>query len=216
MLACDFTRLGEELRAAQRGGADTIHVDVMDGHFVPNISFGVPLLQAARRACDLPMDVHLMIEAPERYLEAFASAGASGLTLHAEANPHLHRALSQVRELGLKAGAAVNPATPLEALRPAIEEGLCDLVLIMSVNPGFGGQKFIEHSLRRVSGLRAMLDAAGSTAALQVDGGVTAHNAAALAQAGATNLVAGSAVFGPQGAEAGLAALREALAEDSA
>lgn len=211
MLACDFTRLGEELREAEAGGADSIHVDVMDGQFVPNISFGVPLLAAARRACGLPMDVHLMIDAPERYLDAFAEAGASGLTVHAEATVHLHRTLSRVRELGLGAGVAVNPGTPLEALRPVVEEGLCDLALIMSVNPGFGGQRFIEGALRRVAALREMLDTAACPAELQVDGGVTPDNAAALVQAGASNLVAGSAVFAP-GARQGLAALRAALA----
>ncbi|KEF34130.1 ribulose-phosphate 3-epimerase [Deinococcus sp. RL] len=208
LLSCDFTRLGEELQAI--ADADWAHVDVMDGHFVPNISFGVPILAAARRASPLPMDVHLMVKAPERYLRDFAGAGADGLTVHVEATPHIHRAVGMIRELGKRAGVTLNPGTPLEAVRPVL--GDVDLVLVMSVNPGFGGQKFIPESVERVRTLRRWLDELGSPAELQVDGGVTPANARLLAEAGASCLVAGSSVFGPDGAAAGLARLREALA----
>ncbi|GGM04691.1 hypothetical protein GCM10010841_11380 [Deinococcus aerophilus] len=207
ILSCDFTRLGEELSAI--AGADWAHVDVMDGAFVPNISFGMPILAAARRASNLPMDVHLMIERPERYLKEFAAAGADSLTVHVEATPHVHRAVQQIRELGKRAGVTLNPGTPLEAVRPVL--GDVDLVLVMSVNPGFGGQKFIPHSLERIRTLRRWLDELGSEAELQVDGGVSPTNARAVVAAGASVLVAGSAVYGRDGAQAGLERLREAL-----
>jgi ribulose-phosphate 3-epimerase len=207
ILSCDFTRLGEELSAI--AGADWAHVDVMDGAFVPNISFGLPILAAARRASNLPMDVHLMIERPERYLKEFAAAGADSLTVHVEATPHVHRAVQQIRELGKRAGVTLNPGTPLEAVRPVL--GDVDLVLVMSVNPGFGGQKFIPHSLERIRTLRRWLDELGSEAELQVDGGVSPTNARAVVAAGASVLVAGSAVYGRDGAQAGLERLREAL-----
>ena len=209
ILASDFTKLGDELRALERGGADWAHVDVMDGQFVPNISFGLPILGAARRATDLFLDVHLMIEAPERYLADFAAAGADGLTVHVEATPHIHRAVGLARELGKRAGVVLNPGTPLEAVRPVL--GDVDLVLLMSVNPGFGGQQFIEGSYGRIRTLRRWLDDLGSAAELEVDGGVGPHNARALADAGASVLVAGSAVFGPDGPGAGLRRLRESL-----
>ncbi|MFC4639604.1 ribulose-phosphate 3-epimerase [Deinococcus hohokamensis] len=207
LLACDFSRLGEELRAIE--GADWAHVDVMDGTFVPNISFGLPILAAARRVSPLFMDVHLMVERPERYLRDFADAGADGLTVHVEATPHVHRAVQQIRELGKRAGVTLNPGTPLEAVRPVLAD--VDLVLVMSVNPGFGGQKFIPASLERIRTLRRWLDELGSAAELQVDGGVTPQNARAVVHAGATCLVAGSAVYGEGGAQAGLERFREAL-----
>ncbi|TDE85932.1 ribulose-phosphate 3-epimerase [Deinococcus sp. S9] len=208
LLACDFTQLGEELKRI--ASAEYAHVDVMDGLFVPNISFGLPILSAARRASSLFMDVHLMIERPERYLRDFAEAGADGLTVHVEATPHVHRAVGLIRELGKRAGVTLNPGTPLEAVRPVLPD--VDLVLVMSVNPGFGGQKFIPESVERVRTLRRWLDELGSAAELEVDGGITPQNARLLADAGATVLVAGSSVFGPQGPEVGLARLREALA----
>ncbi|WP_371809932.1 ribulose-phosphate 3-epimerase [Deinococcus sp. JMULE3] len=207
ILASDFARLGEELRAID--SADWAHVDVMDGQFVPNISFGLPILAAARAASSLFMDVHLMIDRPERYLRDFADAGADSLTVHVESTPHIHRAVQQIKELGKKAGVTLNPGTPLETLRPVLAD--VDLVLIMSVNPGFGGQKFIPHSLERIRTVRRWLDEIGSPAELQVDGGVSATNARAVVAAGASNLVAGSAVFGKDGAQAGLERLREAL-----
>ncbi|UQN05821.1 ribulose-phosphate 3-epimerase [Deinococcus sp. QL22] len=207
ILSCDFSRLGEELSAIS--GADYAHVDVMDGAFVPNISFGLPILAAARRSSPLYMDVHLMIERPERYLRDFAEAGADGITVHVEATQHIHRTLQSIRELGKRAGVTLNPGTPLEAVRPVLAD--VDLVLVMSVNPGFGGQKFLSASLERVRTLRHWLDELGSDAEIEVDGGVTPANARALAEAGATVLVAGSAVFGPDGGAAGLERLRAAL-----
>jgi len=208
LLACDFARLGEELGAIS--SAEYAHVDVMDGMFVPNISFGVPVLAAARRVSGLYMDVHLMVQHPERYIRDFAEAGADGITVHVEATPHLHRAVGMIRELGKRAGVTLNPGTSLETLRPVLAD--VDLVLVMSVNPGFGGQKFIPQSLERVRTLRRWLDELGSEAEIEVDGGVTPANARQLAEAGATVLVAGSSVFGPDGAQTGLARLREALA----
>lgn len=208
ILSCDFSRLGEELDAIS--SAQYAHVDVMDGLFVPNISFGMPILAAARRASPLFMDVHLMIERPERYLKDFADAGADGITVHVEATQHIHRAVQMVRELGKRAGVTLNPGTPLEAVLPVL--GDVDLVLVMSVNPGFGGQKFIPQSLERIRTLRRWLDELGSPAELEVDGGVTPANAKAVVEAGATVLVAGSAVYGKDGAQAGLQRFREALA----
>lgn len=207
ILSCDFSRLGEELAAIE--SADWAHVDVMDGMFVPNISFGLPILAAARRVSGLYMDVHLMIEQPERYLKAFADAGADGMTVQVESTKHIHRAVQQIRELGKRAGVTLNPGTPLEMIRPVLAD--VDLVLVMSVNPGFGGQKFIPESLERIRTVRRWLDEIGSAADLQVDGGVTAENARAVVEAGANVLVAGSAVYGRDGAEAGLQRIREAL-----
>ena len=211
ILACDFTRLGEEVSAI--ASAEYIHVDVMDGLFVPNISFGLPILAATKRAATEGqfIDVHLMIERPERYLADFAAAGADGLTVHVEATPHLHRAVQMTKTLGKRAGVVLNPGTSLETLRPVLSD--VDLVLIMSVNPGFGGQAFLPEALGRVRTVRGWLDEIGSAAELEVDGGVSADNARALADAGASVLVAGSSVFGADGAAAGLSRLRTSLTE---
>jgi ribulose-phosphate 3-epimerase len=210
ILACDFGRLHEEIVAAEQGGADWIHVDVMDGHFVPNITIGPAVVAAARRATKLPLDVHLMIEAPDRYLEAFAEAGADGITVHQEACPHLHRTLQRIHELGARAGVALNPATPLETLREVLAD--LDLILVMSVNPGFGGQAYIHASTDKIRRARTLLDEMGSRAELEVDGGVDASNIDVVAAAGVSVVVAGSAVYHhPEGAGGGIAALRRAL-----
>lgn len=211
ILSADFGELAAGVRAVDRAGADWIHVDVMDGHFVPNITLGPAVTAAVARVTDLPLDVHLMIEAPERYLEDFADAGASVLTVHQEACPHLHRTIQQIRELGVSPGVALNPATPVESIRDVAAD--LDLVLIMSVNPGFGGQAFIPRSLERLRRARALLDETGSRARLEVDGGVSADNAGAVVAAGADVLVAGSSVFRhPDGPTAGVDALRAAAA----
>ena len=194
ILSSDFARLADEVAKVERGGADQIHVDVMDGHFVPNITIGVPVVASLKRVTSLPLDVHLMISEPDRYLEAFASAGAAIITVHAEAVVHLHRTLTRIRQLGVKAGVAINPATPVDHIREVANEA--DVVLIMSVNPGFGGQKFIQRSVTKVSLTKALLTAAGSTADIEVDGGVDSSNAATLVRAGATMLVAGASIFG--------------------
>jgi ribulose-phosphate 3-epimerase len=210
ILSCDFSRLAEEIQAVEAGGADWIHVDVMDGHFVPNITIGPVITQGARKATDLPLDVHLMIQEPDRYLEAFAAAGADILTVHQEACTHLHRTLERIRELGMKAGVSINPATPLEAVREVLPN--VDLLLVMSVNPGFGGQSYIPSSSDKLRRARAMLDEIGSDAELEVDGGVDATNASAIVAAGATVLVAGSAVYGHQAGPAeGVRAIRESV-----
>lgn len=192
ILAADFTRLGAQVTAVAEGGADLIHVDVMDGHFVPNITMGPLVASAVRRATSVPLDVHLMIEDPDRYLDAFVAAGASIVTVHAEAATHLHRTLTRIRELGARAGVALNPATPLAMVEDVLDEA--DLILVMSVNPGFGGQRFIPRSLDRIAALRAML---GTRAVdVEVDGGVDRRNARAVVTAGATVLVAGVSIFG--------------------
>ncbi|MDE0898056.1 MAG: ribulose-phosphate 3-epimerase [Longimicrobiales bacterium] len=210
ILSCDFSRLGEQIQAVESGGADWIHVDVMDGQFVPNITIGPVITEGARRSTDLPLDVHLMIEDPDRYLEAFAKAGADILTVHVEACRHLHRTLQRIRELGVRAGVAVNPGTPLESIEEVLSD--LDLLLVMSVNPGFGGQSYIPASSDKLRRARAMLDEAGSSAELQVDGGVHVGNAAEIAATGATVLVAGSAVYGhSDGPAAGVVAIRDTL-----
>ncbi|HAC01860.1 MAG TPA: ribulose-phosphate 3-epimerase, partial [Brevundimonas sp.] len=188
ILASDFSRLGEEIRALEAAGADWIHVDVMDGHFVPNLTIGPDVVKALRPHTTLPFDVHLMVAPVDNWLEAYRAAGADIMSVHPESGPHVHRTLGQIRQLGAKAGLVFNPATPLSVLEEAVE--LVDLVLIMSVNPGFGGQKFIETSLRKIERARAILDRAGSRAHLQVDGGVVAANAGACVAAGADALVA--------------------------
>ena len=210
VLACDFGRLAEEIAAAAEGGASWIHLDVMDGHFVPNLTLGPVIVAAARRATELPLDVHLMIEAPDRYLEAFAEAGADGITVHQEVCPHLHRTLQRIHELEVRAGVALNPATPLAHVEGVISS--LDLLLVMSVNPGFGGQSYIPGSSGKLRRARALLDAAGSRAELEVDGGVDASNLADVAATGVSVVVAGSAVFRhPGGAKGGMAALHAAL-----
>lgn len=212
ILSADFGRLAEQIGEAEKGGADWIHVDVMDGHFVPNITIGPLITEVARRSTTLPVDVHLMIERPERYLDAFAGAGASVLTVHQETCPHLHRTVDRIRELGVRPGVCVNPSTPVETLVEILP--YVDLVLVMSVNPGFGGQKYIATATEKLRKARQMLDRAGVAGAeLQVDGGIDASTAPGAAAAGASCLVAGNAVFRhPGGIAEGLRALRRALA----
>lgn len=193
ILSADFTRLGEAIAACESAGADWIHIDVMDGHFVPNITLGPVIVEAVRRATRLPLDVHLMITAPERYLADFARAGADVLTVHVEACPHLHRTVQQIKELGVRAGVALNPATPAESVGEVLDD--LDLVLAMTVNPGFSGQKFITGVLPKIRRLRRMLDERGAGAELEIDGGVDAETGAQAAAAGATVFVAASAVF---------------------
>jgi len=194
ILSADFGRLAEDVRAAEEAGADWIHVDVMDGRFVPNITLGPVIVSAVRRATKLPIDVHLMIVEPERYVDDFHNAGADGLTVHVEASPHLHRTLQHIRSLGARAGVVLNPSTSEESIRYVIDD--VDLVLVMSVNPGFGAQSFIPSALPKIRAIRAMIDQAGRDVALEVDGGVSAATASAVVGAGARVLVAGSAVFG--------------------
>lgn len=193
ILTADFTRLGEQLREAEAAGVDWIHLDIMDGNFVPNITFGPVLVQAARQVTQLPLDVHLMIAQPERYLADFAQAGADRLTVHVETCPHLHRTVEQIKEVGCQAGVTLNPATSLSTLEEILPD--VDLVLVMSVNPGFGGQKYIPGSTAKIARLRAMLDAIGSLAELEVDGGINPSTIAEVVNAGASVLVIGSAIF---------------------
>ena len=208
VLAADFAALGDAVRRMEAAGADQIHVDVMDGHFVPNLTMGPGIVAALKRSTRLPLDVHLMIEQPDRYLESFVKAGASMVTVHAEASPHLHRTLHAIRQLGAAAGVALNPSTPVDQLRDVI--GDLDLILIMSVNPGFSGQTFIPHSLEKVAAARRLLATQGSRAALSVDGGVDLSNAGSLARHGASTLVAGTSVFGAADPAAAVTALRQA------
>jgi ribulose-phosphate 3-epimerase len=213
ILSADFAALGRDIAAAERGGADLIHVDVMDGHFVPNITMGPPVVQAVKRVATRPLDVHLMIADPDRYIEAFVKAGADMVSVHVEAVPHLHRTLAFIRSFGALAGAVINPATPASSLEAIA--GDLDFVVVMSVNPGFGGQKFIPQSLDKIRRVRAVLEAAGSRAPIEIDGGVDAGNIEAIAAAGAAIFVAGNAIFGTPDAEAATRALR-ARAEQGA
>lgn len=206
LLAADFSRLGEEVRAVEAAGADWLHLDIMDGHFVPNISFGPGLIRALRPHCALPFDVHLMIAPADPYLAAFAEAGADLISLHPEAGPHLHRSLQTIRALGKKTGVVLNPATPVSAVAHVLD--LTDLILVMAVNPGFGGQSFLDSQLAKISALRAMITESGRDIALQVDGGVTAATAPRCLAAGADVLVAGTAVFGAKDYAAAITTLR--------
>jgi ribulose-phosphate 3-epimerase len=210
ILSADFGRVGEQVEEAASAGADYIHVDIMDGRFVPNITIGPPVVAAIRRHTQLPLDVHLMIEAPERYIPQFVAAGADILTVHVETCPHLHRTLQSIRELGARAGVTLNPSTHLSAIDEVLP--LADLVLVMSVNPGFGGQKFIESSVGKVARLRRRLDELGLSAELEVDGGVSAETAPLVVEAGADVLVAGSAVFNEkESVSQAIARIRESL-----
>ena len=193
ILSADFSKLGEEVAAIEAAGADWVHIDVMDGHFVPNLTFGAPVVSCLRKVTKMPFDVHLMVEAPQNYIADFAKAGADILTVHLETAPHLHRVIQAIKEAGLKAAVSLNPSTPLCLLEEILPD--LDMVLLMSVNPGFGGQAFIPSSLEKVRKLRQMLDANGLKTDSHVDGGVTPDNAAQLIAAGATVLVAGSAVY---------------------
>jgi len=194
ILSADFSRLGEEIAAVEAAGADWLHVDVMDGHFVPNLTIGPAVVASIRKATRLPFDVHLMIERPERFIDPFAEAGADGITVHVEASGHLHRTIGLIREKGLKAGVSLNPATPLGLVEPILPD--IDLLLVMTVNPGFGGQRFIEGMLPKIAAARRMIGEINPAVLLQVDGGVTLRNIRAIADAGADVLVAGSSVFG--------------------
>lgn len=209
ILASDFARLGEEIAAVAAAGADYIHIDVMDGHFVPNLTIGPPVVKALRKTTDLPFDVHLMISPVDPFIDDFAGAGADILTVHPEAGAHLHRTLQSIRAAGVKPGVALNPATPAAVVEPVIDD--VDLILVMTVNPGFGGQSFIDSQLRKIEAVRAMIDRTGRDIMLEVDGGVDPQTAPKVIAAGADVLVAGSAVFrGGADAYAGnIAALRK-------
>lgn len=210
ILSADFARLGHQVSEAEAAGADYIHVDVMDGHFVPNITVGPLVVKAVRSVTALPLDVHLMIEKPDRYLEGFCAAGADILTVHVETCPHLHRTVQQIKELGCWAGVTLNPSTPVVALEEIL--AYVDLVLVMTVNPGYGGQSFIEGTLSKIERVRAMLDRLGSTAELEVDGGIDPRTTPSVVRAGADVLVAGSAVFSStEGIAGAVARLRAAV-----
>ena len=206
MLSSDFARLGDELRVITAGGADVVHLDVMDGHFVPNITIGPMIVKALRPLSDLPFDCHLMIEEPQKYIDAFAAAGANMISVHVEAEPHLHRALQQIRAAGAKSGIAINPATAASQLDAALEH--CDYVLVMSVNPGFGGQKFIPSAIEKIRTIRRMIMERRLDVAIEVDGGVDSSNAADLCEAGAEILVAGSSILGKSDRPAAIRELR--------
>jgi ribulose-phosphate 3-epimerase len=207
ILAANFANLGADIAAATRGGADQIHVDVMDGHFVPNITIGVPVVKSLRKATTLPLDVHLMIMQPDRYLEAFIEAGADMVSVHVEVLPHLHRTVTQIKKLGAKAGVVLNPSTPVSALEEIAPD--VDFVLVMSVNPGFGGQVFIPASVKKIRNVRALLDRAGNKAPIEVDGGIDLTTVTSVVEAGAEWLVAGHAIFGGGNADNAAAAIKD-------
>jgi ribulose-phosphate 3-epimerase len=208
ILAADFARLAEEIAAVERGGADLLHIDVMDGHFVPNLTIGPPVVESIKKVAKLPLDVHLMITNPDTFIPEFVAAGANYLTVHVEACPHLHRTVQAIKEAGAKAGVTLNPATPLSSLEEILPD--VDLVLVMSVNPGFGGQKFIPSVLNKIRSAREILNRIQSRALLEVDGGVKVDNAAQVLAAGADVLVAGSAIFASRDYAGTIAALRAA------
>ncbi|MFL5262811.1 MAG: ribulose-phosphate 3-epimerase [Anaeromyxobacteraceae bacterium] len=214
ILSADFGRLAEEVRAAEAAGADWIHVDVMDGRFVPNITIGPVVVEAVRKATRLPIDAHLMIVEPERYVEAFAKAGADVISVHAEVSPHLHRTLQAIRDAGARPAVALNPATPLSAVEWVL--GDCEMVLLMTVNPGFGGQRYIEATTEKVRQLRALADARGQALEIEVDGGIKPDTVAASAAAGANVFVAGTAVFGAKDYGAAIRGIRDHAASAAA
>jgi ribulose-phosphate 3-epimerase len=210
ILSADFAALGAAIAAAEHGGADLIHVDVMDGHFVPNITIGPPVVKSIKRVAKVPLDVHLMITDPDKYAEAFADAGADMLSVHVEVLPHLHRSITYIKSLGVKAGVVLNPSTPVVAIEEIA--GDVDFVLVMSVNPGFGGQKFIPRSEQKVRAVRALLDRAGNPAPIEIDGGIDLSNIARVVEAGVEIVVAGSAIFHAPDPSAATRALKNAAA----
>jgi len=211
ILSADFSRLGEEIAAVERGGADILHVDVMDGHFVPNITIGLPVVRSLASATKLPLDTHLMISEPGRYAAEFVSAGASMVSVHVEADPHLHRTLMSIKSAGAQAGVVLNPSTPVSAVEEALQ--FADYVLVMSVNPGFGGQKFIPESIQKVRRLRQMITDRQLNVRIEIDGGIDRKNIETVVEAGAEIIVAGSAIFGTESPEEAVKELRNATVQ---